>query len=177
MKRQTRIKDRQGSALLEFTIGLIPLMVLVVAMVQIVSLARARMEALREAREQAGMLSTLPLQSLSSPSYIRDWDLGPDERHMTADDSPILGSSGAFVSTVVGRSVASEADWDVLNGAPASALNQLRQSGDAMSTFGFVQGESEASVALLPAVRSLFYDAEQIDVRAEVWMSWTQVQP
>ena len=169
--RRTR---RSGSALIEFAVGMIPMMVLVVGLLQIVTLARTRMDTLREARSQAGMLSTLSAQTLSSPAFIRDWQVAADEHHMTVDDTFTTADSSGFMRDVVDRSVVNSTDWDIMAGVPNSPFYRLHRSGNIMSEFGLVEDSEEATVELLPAVRLLFDNQENIDVNSIVWMSWTK---
>lgn len=172
--RRPRPTTGTGSALIEFAIGMIPMMVLVMGLLQIITLARARMDTLREARSQAGMLSTLGVDSRTTTDFIQDWDTGADEHHMTADDRSSFADSSRFIRSVVDRSVVDSSDWDIIGEVPASPLYTLHHSGVAASSLNLVQGSDERSVDVLPAVRLLFDSQDSIDVQSSARMSWTK---
>jgi hypothetical protein len=170
--RRTAMKN--GQAMVEFLVGLVAVMALLIGARQVASLARNHTEAMVEARRQAGELAILTdldgeSDILYHASYLDTWDTGPDGRPHTRDDVPVFAVASAFQDTVVERSASAE-DWELLESIPENRVQRLRQNADPVQFFGLVQGYDSRTVALLPAARSLIYNAESIEIEAEAWI-------
>jgi len=159
--------------MIELMVGMVAVLALTAGLLQVASLSRTHTEVLTEARREAGEYAMLDLNLLFDPDYIRDWEAGEDASRHTRDDEAETGNAAGFRATIVERAGRDDADWAVIGSVPNQGLTTLRQSDSPDSWFGLVEGHREESVVLLPAVRSLLYRAESIDVEATVWMTRT----
>ena len=170
---------RRGSAMLELMIGLVTIVAIFAGLVQIVSLSGARHATHVEARRMAGRNAFdddfgSGMGQLSDADYISDWDPGADERRHTHDDSASSGSPGAFSDDIVQYSSPDSAGWTIIQQAAGDRLSPLLGQPNPAALFGLVEGEAHANVELLPAVKSLIYHADSIEVESRVWMTWTR---
>ena len=169
---------RQGSAMLELMIGLVTIVALFAGLVQIVSLSGARHATHVEARSMAGLNALDDLGNgmgqLSDADYIADWDAGDDGRRHTYDDSASGGSPMSFSDDIVQSSSPDGAGWSIIQQAAGDRLSPLLGQPNPAALFGLVEGEANATVELLPAVKSLLYNADSIEVESRAWMTWTK---
>ena len=170
--------ERQGSAMLELMIGLVTIVALFAGLVQIVSLSSARHLTQGEARSMAGQNALDDLGSgmgqLSDADFISDWDAGDDGRRHTHDDSFSGGNPMSFSDAIVQSSSPNGAGWSIIQQAAGDQLSPLLGQPNPAALFGLVEGEAQANVELLPAVKSLLFDADSIQVESHVWMTWTK---
>ena len=161
-----------GQALIELVVGLVAIMVLAAVILQLGQLQRAHTEALLEARALAGenALAEDFVMVLPGPEYIRDWDVGGDERAYSRDDTPITGSAG-----ILGDDILSQAQPQLLETyAPGNPISEYSDSAS-MDAYALVQGQSQSdSVPLLPIIQRLIYDTDSITMDASVWLTWTE---
>ncbi|MBL7077046.1 MAG: hypothetical protein ISS31_06215 [Kiritimatiellae bacterium] len=164
-----------GSAMIELIIGLVSIVALFAGLVQMVSISRARHDTQYEARSEAGAESLSDLGALlSDAEYIEDWDAGNDDRRHTRDDYAASGDSFAFNGAIVEMSSPDSDGWTIIEQAPGDQLSMLRSAPNPAQVFGLVEGTAEEDVPLLPAVQSLLYDADSIEIESRVWMTWTR---
>jgi len=100
--------------------------------------------------------------------------MGDDERRHTRDDYTTSGDTLGFDGAIVGASSPDNDGWHIIQQAPGDQLSMLHGTPNPSQLFGLVEGQAEEDVPLLPAVRSLLYDADSIDVESRVWMTWTR---
>jgi hypothetical protein len=161
--------------MIELIIGLVSIVALFAGLIQMVSISRARHDTQYEARSEAGENSLSDLYTLfSDAEFIEDWDTGDDERRHTRDDSAAAGDSFGFNAAIVEASSPDEDGWTTIEEAPGDYLSMLRGAPNPAQLFGLVEGRAEEDVSLLPAVRSLLYDADSVEVESRVWMTWTR---
>ncbi|MDI6774938.1 MAG: hypothetical protein QME60_06040 [Verrucomicrobiota bacterium] len=176
--REWEICGRGGQALIEFMIGLVAVLALVAGLFQIASLVKSHTDTMVEARRQAGELANMELDQgvmlLSDADYIRDWEEGNDGKRHTRDDSFTTADDQAFAATFVGKAVPSPAGWDVLCQAPGDRLSAMNGAPNPTPYFGLVRGSSSINAPLFQAARGLFHQADSIEVRCDVWMTWTK---
>jgi len=166
--------DREGGqAIVELMVGLVAVVVLVAGLLQVASLSSAHTETMVEARRQAGERAMLDSESVFTPDYIRDWHEGPDTRRYTRDDTFTTANAADFQSTIVDKA-ADAAGWTVIDTVPGNRLTRIHGSGMPQTQFGLVRGYDSKTVDLLPAIQSLVYAADSIEVETEVWMTWTK---
>jgi hypothetical protein len=156
--------------MVELIVALVVILALAAGLLQVASLGRAHTEVMVDARREAGLLAMLEVIPLAAPDYIQDWDPGPDGKRLTRDDLPILGDDMAFDDVIVEKAAADDDAWAILS-TVSNSIPALRDHLDPVAVFGLVHGEESETVPLLPAVRSLLYQADSIDVRADVWMT------
>jgi len=161
--------------MIELIIGLVSIVALFAGLVQMVSLSRARHDTQYEARSEAGEDSLSDLDALfSDAEFIEDWDMGDDERRHTRDDRTGDGDSFGFNRAIVEASSPDSEGWQIIQQAPGDQISMLRGTPNPAQVFGLVEGKAEEDVSLLPAVRSLLYNADSIEVESRVWMTWTR---
>jgi len=171
--------DRAGQAVVEFLVGLVAVLVLFAALLQMASLNKAHTDTMVEARRQAGELAMLQLgpglEIMSDPDYILNWQEGPDGKRHTRDDRFSSASPAAFNAVIVDLAAPNAEGWTIIDSVPDNRLTGLHNDPDPVAGFGLVRGHHSVSdVPLLPAVQSLLYRAESIDVESEVWLTWTK---
>lgn len=163
-----------GQATVEFVIALITVLALFAGILQVVSLARARTDAMVEARRSAGESAILPGGTPDPGArYIRDWLVGPDGARHTGDDTYTAGNPIGFYDLIVNRTAPEPEQWDIVDSVNGNDISILHSSYDPAAVFGMVRGEAARNVPLIPAVRQLLYRADEIDIETEVWMTLT----
>jgi len=173
-KHQRNITTRAGQALIELCIGMVSLIILVAVIAQLAMFVRASHETSVRAREQAGALalSDYPL-SVTAP-YIGETEAGADAKPYTKDDEFADGDASAYYRDILDPLAAEPTDWNTLEEIPGNGFSGLRASASPMQSFGLLRGKDEEVVPLLPAVRSLLYRADSIQMEETVWMPWTK---
>ena len=175
MKR-TISNATRGQALIETLLALVALMAIAAALVQLSRLGRARTEALMEARREAGQnaLSDTYAQPNPAPTFIYNWDVGGDERTHSADDT----ARNALSQTVDSGLLAPAHPDDLSARLPGNALSALQGLRPVVSGFDLVHGRVQSDrIELLPVVRHLLYDAEEIRITSDAWLTWTREIP
>ncbi len=164
--------------MLELIVALVSIVALFVGLVQMVSLSSARHRTQYQARSEAGAAALDDLSGggaqFADAEYIEAWETGEDGRRHTRDDTTTPGDTLAFDLQVVSATSPDEAGWQVIEQAPGDRLSMLRGAYNPAPLFGIIEGTAHEEVPLLPAVRSLLYDAESVDVESRVWMTWTR---
>jgi hypothetical protein len=169
-----RTRARSGQAMMEVIAGLVVIMVLLIGIVGITSLTRAQTDTLVEARARAGA-SSLDSTTISAfPQHIADVNAGADGSAYSVDDETTDGDPAAFQNLVVDRTASTPSDWDTLDAVPRSPMTALRTSPSPVAEFGLVEGSAQETIPLLPALRHLLYDAEEITIESRVWMTRTE---
>jgi len=159
---------KQGQAMVEFCIGLVGVLVVVAAVVQLGVIGMARTTVRTEATAQVSN------RSLNTPSddfsyirtYIRAVEDGPDQRAYSLDDAEdISGQNQAF------ERLHEENDASFLRTIDRdNDLASISSSDDMQAVTGFVQAQAiEPNVGLLPIIRRLFFSESSLDVETEVW--------
>ena len=156
---------------MEFMVGLVAVLAIFAALIQITSLSLAHIETLIEARREAGERAVLSIRLYDTPETIRDWETGPDERRYSRDDTWLGGNAYGFSAVIVDKAVERPSDWSLVEEAPRDPLTALRSAGNPAAHFGLVRGRAARTVPLMGAVRNLLYDADSIDVESDVWMT------
>ena len=163
---------KDGTALVEMTVGLVALLAVFAGMLFIARLGRERTQTLQEARAKAGRFAMAQtfISDNPGPDYIYDWSKGDDDRKHSADDEVIHGSASEVYGSIVG--VAKPGDLRRL--APDSSLSRL--SGDNFVTgLGLVHGQEKSDrIPLPPVIRHLLYDAESVRIESDAWLIWTR---
>lgn len=164
----------RGQALIEFTIGLVVLIVLAAVFAQLAVFVRAGHGTAVRAREQAGALALQEYPFSTTARYIGSTSSGPDARPYTRDDDVVLANPRSFYSGILEPLAADPTDWNTLDSIADNAFTQLRASENPISIFGLLRGEDSETVTLLPAVRHLLYRDQSIRIEETVWMPWTR---
>lgn len=168
--------SRSGQALIETVIALVALLAVFAALVQLSRLGRARTVALMEAREEAGRnaLSAAYAQPTPTPTFIYDWEKGGDNRSHSADDV----SRAALSQTVATGLLAPAHPHDLADRLPGNALSGLQGLDPVVAGFDFVHGRVQSErIELLPVVRRLLYDEEDIRITSDAWLTWAREVP
>ena len=167
-------RSDRGQAMIEVMVGLVALIVLISGLLQVASLTRARTDAMATAREEAGGQALLDSPITDFPDYIYQISVGDDERSYSYDDETSHANAGDFDSIIMDRTVSDSEEWEILEQVPNSTFYDLHGSLTPAAAFGLVKGDASETVTLLPAVRSLLYRENEIDVECNVWMTWTR---
>jgi hypothetical protein len=168
------LRPRSGQAMVEVIVGLVALIVLAAGIIQVASLTRAQTDAMVQAREAAGASAFSDVPISVYPEYIHEIEEGADERTYSNDDTFTDADASAFNSTIVNELVTGQNEWDVMDELPNSHFSSLRDALTPSTEFGLLRGDASVTVQLLPAVRSLLYRADEIEVECDVWMTWTR---
>ena len=143
-------------------------------LLQIASLGKARDETMNTARRNAGMLALTPLTVPYNADYIHHWDAGVDQSSYSADDTFTYGNEADFRAVIVDEVVGDVSDWAVMDQLTDNPISVLHIAASPDDHLGLVVGSDQRTVPLLPAVRHLLYDAPEITIRSEVWMTSTR---
>ena len=157
--------------MVEFTIGLVVVLVLLAGLIQIGQLAHAHTRTMIAARAAAGrlaMASTPPVSEIAL--FISDWVPGADQRRHTYDDMAMVSSN----ATALPGELAGQAHLDWVPDAPTNALATLRDSPNVAGDFFLVKGQASESVLILPIIRRLVYAHPTLEVESDAWLVWTE---
>ena len=160
--------------MVELMVGLVALLVLLGALLQLTSLTTARIDAMAEARRDAGTRAMSTLALSSGADYIRYWEEGPDERRYSVDDTFTEANGAAFTACIVDRAGRDPAAWQIIESAPRNAIRALHDTPFPATQFGLVDGTESVTVPLLPVVKHLIYNADSITLDCQVWMPWAR---
>jgi hypothetical protein len=170
----TTQRSRSGQAMIEVVVGLVAMVVLIAGLILITRLTLARTDAMNEARKIVGTITFDDEPMSAFPSYIRDVEVGPDGRKYSGDDTTTDANAVDFDTTFVGQLVSQAADWNTLGELPSSAFTSLHGSPAPAAEFGLLMGHDSKSITTDPAIRHLLYNAAEIEIDCEVWMTWTR---
>lgn len=164
----TKSSRKTGQAMIEFCIGLIGIVTVVAAVVQLGIIGMARTDIRTEATAQVSVrsLNTPPDDFSYIRSYIGSVENGPDQRAYSFDDTQtISGQDEAFVRLHEDNNSSFLRSIDRDN-----PLARISSSDDMQSTTGFVQAqERESDIDLLPIIRRMFFSESTLDVETSVW--------
>ncbi len=171
---QRKRSAKSGQAIAEFVIGLVGILILTAAMLQLGTLVREDTRTLENARNDAGQaaLSDRYLAPVSpGPRYIQDWSVGPDGNAYTRDDQAVIGNSALLSDGVVVH--ANPARLAEL--LPNNQLSPLSDSSQILSGLSFVRGHATSgAVPLYPITRNLIFGRDSITLDTEVYLIWTR---
>jgi hypothetical protein len=158
--------------MIEFTVGLIVVLVLFAGFLQIAQLGHRRNISMAEARGEAGAKATMYngyLSEMPGPEFIREWRPGPDGHKHSVDDEFTPGFASEVDDGIIRYAKPAELGaW-----APNNQLSALSGS-PIVPSVGLVHGVADpVELPLVPIVRKLIYDADTIRVEADAWMVWT----
>ena len=174
-RRVHRSASRAGQAIAEFVVGLVGILILTAALLQLGALVRADSRNLITARAEAGMaaLGNGYIAPVSpGPRYIRDWSTGPDGHAYTRDDQALLGNAALLSDGVVSHTRPDELE----RLRPGNTMSALADSSLVLPGFSFVRGySSSGAIPLYPLVRNLIYGRDSITLESEVYLIWTRV--
>ena len=161
--------DRHGQAMIEFVVGIVAVLVLFAGLLQIIELSTTRTDAMIEARCEVAQAAIGGADVRGTPSYLETWEDGADERNFSADDEPTIGNQGSFRSAILDKAAGNDDyAWQTLNDMP-NDVSDLRASDAPVSRFGLLRGQESVTISLIPAIRHLVYDAEEIEIECTVW--------
>lgn len=161
---------RNGQAAVEFIVGMLVLVTILVGGIQYLVIANAHREITTTLRAEAGNRALNDFAFVSRPPFLRNWDEGRDTIRHTDDDTPV--SALPFTLTAIAsRSAAAPADWQHLSPlARANPMTRMHDSPMPMAELSFVKAEHSTTVAVDPAVRQLIFDRPTVTVRHTVWL-------
>jgi hypothetical protein len=165
---------KSGQAIVELMVGLVALLVLIAALLQVASLSSAHDATMVEARRQAGELAMMDAEPAFVPDYILDWHAGPDTKRYTRDDTFTTADPAQFKGTIIDKAAADSTGWDRIDAVPNNRISRIHGSGMPQTELGFVKGTASTNVDLLPVIQSLVYAADSITMETETWMTWTK---
>ncbi len=165
-------KRHAGQAMVELAVGLVAMIVLLGALIQIGRLVQARSRTMMEARAAAGALglAATNVAGALGGDYIYNWHAGRDGRAYTRDDVPLAatGAAAAVQAAVAASGMAG------VPAPPANPFNGLAAGVHPAQDFALVHGAESESVEVLPVVRQLVYNDDAIAVSSSAWLVWME---
>lgn len=158
--------------MVEFIVALVSVLALAAGLIQLTSLMVAHSRAMEKARKDAGLAAVMPIAPLSDPEFIRDWDPGTDTVPYSSDDEVVPSGAESMFETLFIERASTDSGWDFVAMSPSDKVTPLRTSLAPSAGFGMVEGSHTETVPLMPAVRSLLYDAPSVRVESRVWMTF-----
>ncbi len=171
---QQRRRSRAGQAIAEFVVGLVGILIITAALLQIGTLVREDTRTLLEARDEAGQraLSDDYIAPVSpGPRAIQDWSVGPDGSTYSRDDVAVIGSSALLSGGIVAH-----ANPDRLALLlPDNQLSPLADASQVLQGLAFVRGhDNSGAIPLYPITRKLIFGRSSITLDSEVYLIWTR---
>jgi len=159
--------------MVEFMVGLVVVLVLLVGLIQIGQLAHAHSRTMMAARAAAGQLAMASTRPISETALlISDWVPGPDLRQHTHDDMAVVTSNAL---TLPGELIGQAHLEDLVPDAPTNALTTLAASPNPAGDFFLVKGEASEFVAILPIIQRLVYAHPTLEVKSDAWLVWLKL--
>ena len=159
---------KQGQALIEFACGLVVLLVVVAALLQLSMLGLHQSRTMQKATEEAALLSINDGVTPAPPPYISSWEVGDDEKQYSVDDEMHNGNTGLLSEGILRHGEPDQLETY----APGNRISAAHQ-GDLAKAFELIKGsDSENGIPLLPIVRRTIYNATSIDLKTDVYMTW-----
>lgn len=159
--------SKSGQAVVEFCVGIIAVLAVFGGLFQLAELCKARMNNRVDATERAARASAGDFDgSTSVPSYISQVTVGDDEYAYSEDDQRIAGDSEEAYRRMVTR-MRPDLARIYESGSDIAALGNGYEM---RANMGLVRGSAaEYNIPILPVVRRLIYDADNVDLESEVW--------
>ncbi|MEI8350981.1 MAG: hypothetical protein WCG36_01585 [bacterium] len=161
---------RDGQAVVELIVALVVILVLLAGIIQVGWLGVHQSRAMMEARRKAGVKAMMPVSSFAAPRFIRSCTVGADGIAYSRDDDLVPDDPAVVTDGIVAYAHPSQLDG-IMPDNPVSALSK---SVLPATLFGLVQGEQKDRIALVPVIRDLVYQADEIEVRGSAWMTWME---
>lgn len=156
--------------MLEFICGLVGVVIVISMLLQINMISREHIFSVTRARTAMADELTKSWHSPGSAPFLSDWETGPDGHDYSEDDIAKTGSAGNFQSSL----------WEAIKGeeleiwVPYSRITDVCNafSSGIVSTFelAMVEEEFDQPVEVLPLIRRLVYDQEEIDIKHRIYM-------
>jgi hypothetical protein len=168
---RTNRKSVSGQAIAEFVVGLVAVMCLTGAMVQLGLLTLERSNAMVSATAVVSQKAVADQYTPTAVQYVTNWTRG-DDNHRHSEDDASQGGDPAEIADTAGRyslpDLVSRYDDDSpLASADDPALMVEEDS--------LVQGSvSKVGIRMLPVVRNWIYRDDSITIRSEAWGVWTR---
>ena len=156
--------------MIEFLVSLVAILALLAGLLRIMTLAIAHSEVMDNARLQAGRRALSQSIILDTPDFIEEWAPGDDESRYSVDDESSDANEREFLLKVVDKAGRTHADWILLDQLSGNEVSILRYSPSTATRLGLVLGTDSDTVPLLPAVKHLLYDVDEITVESKIWM-------
>lgn len=158
-----------GQAMIEFMVGIVCVIVVVGALLQLGTLCRERTQTMMNATRHAHLDAVSDTFAASPPApFTLNWNEAGDGYRHSADDIRIGGDPA-----VVGDAIAGTAQpgWlEAATGEP-TPFSGLTDTAGLQEANALVSGtDSRIGIRLLPVVRNLIYRDNTITVRSEAWM-------
>jgi hypothetical protein len=168
------MKAKSGQAIVEFVVGLVGILIITAALLQIGTLVREDTRTLLEARAEAGedALDNAYFAPVSpGPQYLNGWTVGGDGNAYTRDDRAVIGNSAFFSDGLAVH--ARPADLQAL--VPDNPVSAVSDSAAVLSGLGFVRGYSSSGpIELYPVTRNLIFGRDTLTVESQVFMIYTR---
>ncbi len=164
-------RARSGSALLEFVIALVPILLLVAGLLQLGTLSDRWVRTYNEARGEAAALAMSDTFSSSAVSLVSTVEAGRDGAGYSADDQRNAGSA-ALPRAGILQHARPEA---LMSLAPGNPISAAALSDPLAEQLRLVRGSARSDpVPLLPVVRHLLYQADSIRIENDATLTWTK---
>lgn len=162
-----RNQSRSGVALIEFTVGLIAVIVAVGAMVQLGLLGMHRTDTMINATREASVGAMAEEQDFQAmPDYMITWSDGEDDSRHSEDDNRVIGSADGIHEALSNTA----RPGDISNYLPDAPLADINNPERLIMQFRMVRGVStHVGVDVLPVVRNLVYREDSLNIRSEAW--------
>lgn len=174
-KRGAGSVGRRGQAMVEMVVALVGILVVFAGLLTLARLGNARSTLMLQARQEAGefALADIQLGEAPSPRFILDWTTGTDQRQHSADDQAQLSDPSMAVGVLLMPSRPGFST-DLALQVPGNSISALDNS-SFMDGLGLVHARATSNdVPLLPAVRHLIYNTDNLRIDADVTMTWSR---
>ena len=164
---------RMGLMMVLSVIGIIAVIVVFGAFIQVGLLSHERTDTYMRATQEAATFAVQPQFDPDQPPepYVLSMLIGDDLHTYSADDRRVGSSGDEVISGILTHTL----PQDLVQYAPDSAFSRITGGSDLNGEFSMVRGDATSrGIRLLPVVRNLIYRADRIDIDAEVVSIWTR---
>jgi len=158
--------------MVEMTVALVGILVIFAGLLTLARLGNARTALMLKARDEAGQFAMADAQVTEAPNpqFILDWTPGPDQRKHSSDDRAQYADPSVAIAVLVNPSKPDLLETYV----PDNNISELGSSAF-MDSIGLVHARATSNdIPLMPVVRHLIYNTDELRIDADVTMTWSR---
>ncbi|MDF7826456.1 hypothetical protein P4B35_20670 [Pontiellaceae bacterium B12227] len=168
-------RNKTGQAMLELICGLVGVVVVITMLLQINLLSQEHLRVAVAARTLMGEELIDSSSYAGDGKFLSDWENGDDDYRYSEDDEAKTGSAGGFLASLMeGVAIDELEGYLAISGSyDGNRISDVIDSGNLVDAFDVTKVSVESDpVELLPGVRKLVYDVEELQFTHEIYMPW-----
>ena len=171
-----KMKNKSGQAMLELICGIVVVVVVITMLLQVNDLSQEHLLAVVKARSLVGEEMMESSSYAGDGKFLSDWEAGVDDYRYSEDDEANNGNSGGIISSLMEGLDIDNLELhlnDPNDSYGGNRMSDVIDAGNLVDAFDTTKVEVERDpVPLLPGVRRLVYNAEELQFSHKIYMPW-----